>query len=162
MQFSQLKKFITPVALIAIAATVTLAARAADRGIVVLNANWCYSCREIIPITQEVGRQNNLNVTVIDIEAQDAPRLARTYGISIPNDRGQQAPWVYFVDRGRTVQIYSGASYRAGYGDAVRASLISNLQTVMGPPAASSVGRPTPMAPSAPERSDNVGDPPTR
>lgn len=128
-----LRKFLLGAGLFALAATVSVASWAAEKmGIVVLNSNWCYSCREVVPIAQEVAQQNNLSVTVIDIDRQDAPRLARTYGIAIPSDRKDDAPWIYLVNGNRTVMIFSGNAYKPGYEDAARAQILQNLQNALG------------------------------
>ncbi len=127
------RKMLAGVALFVLAATVSVAAWAANRMcLVVLNSNWCYSCREVVPIAQEIAQQNNLSVTVIDIDRQDAPRLARTYGIAIPSDSQEDAPWIYLVNGNRTVLIYSGNGYKPGYEDAARAQILQNLHNVMG------------------------------
>lgn len=127
-----LKKVLIGGALFALAASVSVAAWAADKvGIVVLNSNWCYSCREVVPIAQDVGRQNNIGVTIIDIDKQDAPKQARNFGIAIPSGRQDEAPWVYFVNGNRTILLYSGSSFKAGYESAARAEILQNLQNAL-------------------------------
>jgi thiol-disulfide isomerase/thioredoxin len=102
---------------------------AASRGTVVLfNANWCASCREVNPIVQDVASQNNLGYTQIDVDAQTAPKEAHNYGLSIPNDG---PPQVYYVDRGHATMLYNGKDYKFGYGDAARATILRNLQQVL-------------------------------
>lgn len=102
---------------------------AAARGTVVLfNANWCASCREVDPIVQDIAAQNNLGLTEIDVDAQTAPKEARNYGLAIPNDG---PPQVYYVDRGRATLLYNGKDYKFGYGDMARATILRNLQKVL-------------------------------
>jgi thiol-disulfide isomerase/thioredoxin len=102
---------------------------AATRGnIVLFTANWCASCREVNPIVQEIATQNSLGITQIDVDAQTAPKQARNYGLSIPNDG---PPQVYYVDRGRSTLLYNGKDYKFGYGDMARATILRNLQKVL-------------------------------
>lgn len=106
-----------------------MAGWAATRGnIVLFNANWCASCREVAPIVQDVASQNNLGVTQIDVDAQTAPKEARNYGLSIPSDG---PPQVYYVDRGRSTLLYNGKDYKFGYSDMARSTILRNLQRVL-------------------------------
>lgn len=103
-------------------------ALAAPRGtVVVFNANWCASCREVLPIVREVAGQNSMSIVEIDIDSQQAPKQARTLGLSMPND---EPPQVFYVDRGRSTLLYSGKQFKYGSGDAVRATVLQNLQRV--------------------------------
>jgi thiol-disulfide isomerase/thioredoxin len=103
--------------------------QAAPRGnVVVFNANWCASCREVTPIAKDVAAQNGLGFTEIDVDAQAAPKLAQGMGLSVPND---EPPQVFFVNRGRATLIYNGKGYKFGAGEAVRATLLQNLQRVL-------------------------------
>lgn len=103
----------------------------AIRGTLVLfSANWCASCRDVLPIVREIAGQNNLDITQIDVDSQDAPRQARHYGLSIPTD---EPPQVYFLNRGRATLVYNGKSFRAGGADTVRTTLLQNLQRVLPP-----------------------------
>lgn len=102
---------------------------AAARGNMVLfTANWCASCREIDPIIHEVASQNSLSVTEIDVDAQTAPKDARNYGLTIPNDG---PPQLYYVDKGRATLIYNGKDYKFGYTDAARTMILQNLQQAL-------------------------------
>lgn len=104
---------------------------AANRGtVVVFDANWCASCREIVPIAREIASQNGLGFTEIDMDQQDAPKQARSFGLSIPSE---DPPQIYFVDRGRTSQLFSGRGHRFGAGEAARATILQNLQRVLRP-----------------------------
>jgi len=93
--------------------------------IVVFNAGWCASCRNVVPIAQNVARQNNLGSAVIDVDAQDAPAQAADYGLSIPKN---PPPQVYFVNGGKVTLLYDGAQYRYGQDDAVRADILNRLK----------------------------------
>jgi len=102
---------------------------AANRGtIVVFDANWCASCRELTPVVRDVASQNGLGVTQIDIDFQDAPKQARSLGLNIPND---EPPQVFFVDRGKATLIFSGRQYRFGQPEQARATILQNLQRVL-------------------------------
>jgi thiol-disulfide isomerase/thioredoxin len=101
---------------------------AAARGTLVLfNANWCASCREVNPVVRDIASQNGLSVTEIDVDSQTAPKEAHNYGLSIPNDG---PPQVYFVDRGKYTLLFNGKEYKFGYPDAARATILRNLQQV--------------------------------
>lgn len=114
---------------VAAAAGSFLSGWSANRGTVVLfSANWCASCREIVPIVRDVATQNNVGVVQIDVDGQDAPKQAHNYGLSIPND---EPPQVYFVDKGRATLIYNGKGYKYGNADATRASILQSLQRVL-------------------------------
>jgi thiol-disulfide isomerase/thioredoxin len=114
---------------VAVAAGSLLAGWSAGRGtLVVFDANWCASCRELVPVIKDVAGQNSLSVSEIDVDAQDAPKQAHSYGLTIPND---EPPQVYFVSRGRATQIYNGKGYKFGYSDAARATILQNLQRVL-------------------------------
>jgi thiol-disulfide isomerase/thioredoxin len=102
---------------------------AAGRGsLVVFDANWCASCREVLPIVRDVAGQNGLSVTEIDVDGQTAPKQAQSLGLSVPNE---EPPQVYYVNRGRATLIYNGKGFKFGSGDAVRATLLQNLQRVL-------------------------------
>jgi thiol-disulfide isomerase/thioredoxin len=102
---------------------------AASRGnLVVFSANWCASCRSILPIVRDVAGQNNLSVTEIDVDAQTAPKQAQSFGLSVPND---EPPQVFYINRGHGTLIYNGKGYKFGSDDAVRTTLLQNLQRVL-------------------------------
>jgi len=113
---------------LALGRSVTMGWAATRASIILFNANWCASCREVTPIVQDIASQNSLGFTQIDVDAQTAPKEARNYGLSIPNDG---PPQVYFVDRGRSTLLYNGKDYKFGYGDAARATILQNLQKVL-------------------------------
>lgn len=102
---------------------------AAGRGsLVVFDANWCASCREILPVVRDIAGQNSLSVTEIDVDGQTAPKQAQSMGLSVPND---EPPQVFYVNRGHATLIYNGKGYKFGSSDAVRATLLQNLQRVL-------------------------------
>lgn len=106
-----------------------LSAWAASRGsMVVFSANWCASCREVVPIVREVASQNSISVTEIDVDSATAPKQARDMGLAIPQD---EPPQVFFVDKGRSTLIYNGKSYKFGYQEAAKATILQNLQKAL-------------------------------
>lgn len=125
----QKKLFVTMVGLLVLGLSVgkgVMSGWAASRGnMVVFSANWCASCREVLPIVRDVASQNGMGVTEIDVDSQMAPRQARALGLSMPND---EPPQVFYVDRGRATLLYNGKNFKFGYPDAVRAALLQNLQ----------------------------------
>jgi thiol-disulfide isomerase/thioredoxin len=121
-----LKRILFLTALCAVVVGSLVAGMAANRGtIVVFDANWCASCREIVPISREIAQQNNLGFAEIDVDYQNAPKQAQSYGLSIPND---EPPQVFYVDRGRATLLYNGRGARYGSGEAARATILQNLQ----------------------------------
>lgn len=100
-----------------------------DKGnVVVFQANWCASCREVVPIAREVAGQNGVNVVVIDVDAPDAPKQARSYGVGIPND---EPPQVFYTNKGRTTLLFNGRGYKRGSGNAARTTILQNLQQAL-------------------------------
>lgn len=93
--------------------------------VVVFNAGWCASCRNVVPIAQSVASQNNLSVDVIDVDAQDAPAKASGYGLSIPKN---QPPQIYYVNGGKVTLLYDGTEYKYGQDDAVRGAILNRLK----------------------------------
>jgi thiol-disulfide isomerase/thioredoxin len=108
----------------------SLAQAAERRLIVIFNANWCASCREVVPMINEVARQNGIPVREIDVDDQRAPSQARSYGLDVPNS---DPPQVYLVDNGHVSLVFDGRNYQYGRGDQIRARLLQNLQRELGP-----------------------------
>jgi len=106
-----------------------LTALAASRGnMVVFTANWCASCREVVPIVRDVAAQNSISVTEIDVDSATAPKQAQGIGLAMPHD---EPPQVFFVDKGRSTLIYNGKNYKFGYQDAAKATILQNLQKAL-------------------------------
>lgn len=127
---NRFKTFWMPLILVVVSITMLWTATAADRAtLVVFNANWCASCREVVPVVRDIASQNNLTVREIDVDSQTAPKEARSYGLSIPND---EPPQVYLVSRGRVTLLYNGRAYRMGYSESARAAILQNLQQSLG------------------------------
>ncbi|MBX2861483.1 MAG: thioredoxin family protein [Vampirovibrio sp.] len=94
--------------------------------VVVFTANWCASCREIVPIVRDVSAQNGLSYMVVDVDDQNAPKKVAPYGISIPTG---DLPQVYRVQKKNVKLIFDGRSYSYGQNDQVRAQLLQNLRS---------------------------------
>jgi thiol-disulfide isomerase/thioredoxin len=103
---------------------------ALSRGtLVMFHANWCASCRQVLPVIKEIATQNNMTFLEIDVDSQDAPKQARNVGLSIPGD---EPPQIYSLSRGRTTLIYNGKTFRSGSdADSIRAIILQNLQQVL-------------------------------
>src|SRR5690606_165889 len=92
--------------------TAVLGPRAfAQDQVVVFTANWCASCREVVPVVREVVQQNGLPAVVIDVDSQYAPREASRYGLSVPTEA---PPQVFLVRESRIIRLYNGEQYRFG------------------------------------------------
>lgn len=102
---------------------------AARSTVVVFEANWCASCREVIPVVREIAAQNNLGMQEIDVDAQNAPAQARNYGLNIPTG---DLPQVYLVTNGSSSVLFDGRNYRFGKTDAIRATVLQNLHQSLG------------------------------
>src|SRR5687767_9564172 len=46
---------------------------------VMFSANWCASCRKVLPVAKEIADQNNMTLMQIDVDSQDAPKQARNF-----------------------------------------------------------------------------------
>lgn len=132
MMKTQKKLLITGLVLMVSAVSVSkgwLDGWAANRGnMVVFTANWCASCREVLPIVREVASQNSIGVTEIDVDAPTAPKQAQGVGLAVPNEG---PPQVFFVNHGRSSLIYNGKNYKFGYQDAAKATILQNLQKAL-------------------------------
>ncbi|WP_373533294.1 thioredoxin family protein [Vampirovibrio sp.] len=106
-----------------------LAGWAASRpGMVVFTANWCASCREVVPLVRDIASQNNISVSEIDVDSAAAPKQAQGLGLAMPQE---EPPQVFFVNKGRSVLIYNGKNYRFGYQDAAKTTILQNLQRAL-------------------------------
>jgi thiol-disulfide isomerase/thioredoxin len=102
---------------------------AVSRGtMVIFTANWCASCREVIPLVRDIASQNNIAVSEIDVDSVSAPKQAQGLGLTLPQD---EPPQVFFVNKGRAVLIYNGKNYRFGYQDSAKTTILQNLQTAL-------------------------------
>jgi thiol-disulfide isomerase/thioredoxin len=99
-----------------------------EKSVVVFTASWCASCRDVVPVVQEVCSQNGLSVNVLDVDSQNAPSTASAYGLSIP---GGDLPQAFLVS-GKSSQLLID-SHGAGYGrrEAIRATVLQNLQRAL-------------------------------
>lgn len=116
--------------LVGMSLAINLWAQAAGRStVVVFEANWCASCREVIPVVREIAGQNGLGVQEIDVDAQNAPAQARSYGLNIPTG---DLPQVYLVTNGSSSVLFDGRNYRFGKTDVIRATVLQNLRQSLG------------------------------
>lgn len=129
---TQKKWFIALMVLLVVGISVAkgvLSGWAVSRGtMVVFTANWCASCREVIPLVRDIAVQNNIAVSEIDVDAASAPKQAQGLGLTMPQN---EPPQVFFVNKGRAVLIYNGKNYRFGYQDAAKTTILQNLQTAL-------------------------------
>ncbi len=101
-----------------------LAASGKDQ-FVVFNANWCASCREVLPIVREVAMQNGILVREIDVDDQRAPSQARQLGLDIPSN---DPPQVYLIHNGGISLVLDGRNFQYGKPELIRSRLLQNLQ----------------------------------
>jgi thioredoxin-like negative regulator of GroEL len=102
------------------------AARSEPRGpvLVVLNASWCATCREINPVVDRIASSSNLQVVKLDVDHGDAPGEASRYGVTIS---GGNVPQVYLFNNGKTVLLFNGASYHFGQSAQAEAQIRQRL-----------------------------------
>ncbi|MBK8189526.1 MAG: thioredoxin family protein [Vampirovibrionales bacterium] len=112
-------------ALIAFTGLMTAEAQEARGSLVAFTANWCAACRDVTPLVSEIGQQNGMNVTIIDVDDPAAPKRAKSFGLTIP---GRDLPQVYVVQGGVSRLALDGASVGYGQTDAVRARLLKGIQ----------------------------------
>lgn len=96
--------------------------------LVIFNANWCASCRDVLPLVQDIAASNHLELTTIDVDAHTAAKDARILGLSLPKEG---PPQVYYVHKRKTVLLYSGENYKFGYNTQIRATILQNLQQAL-------------------------------
>jgi thiol-disulfide isomerase/thioredoxin len=101
-----------------------LAASGKDQ-FVVFNANWCASCREVLPIVRDVASQNGIMVREIDVDDQRAPSQARQLGLDIPSN---DPPQVYLIHNGGISLVLDGRNFQYGKPELIRSRLLQNLQ----------------------------------
>jgi thiol-disulfide isomerase/thioredoxin len=96
-----------------------------ENAVVVFTANWCASCREIVPVAREVASQNGLSLQTVDVDNQSAPQQAENYGLGIPKS---DLPQIYQVGPKGVRLLFDGRGYRYGSTNTVRASMLQNIQ----------------------------------
>ena len=67
-------------------------------------------------------------VDTFDVDSATAPKQAQGVGLAMPHD---EPPQVFFVDKGRSTLIYNGKSYKFGYQDAAKTTILQNLQKAL-------------------------------
>jgi thiol-disulfide isomerase/thioredoxin len=92
--------------------------------LVVFTASWSASCREVVPVVQEVGAANGLLVKTVDVDDANAPKLARSLGLSIP---ASDPPQVFLLGQGAPKLLLDGKSYVIGRRDALRGQLLQRI-----------------------------------
>lgn len=88
-------------------------------------ANWCASCRDIIPLAADIAQQNGVTITIIDVDDPQAPKRAKALGLAIPT---RDLPQVFVMRGGQGQLILDGAAVRYGQSEAARARLLRGLQ----------------------------------
>lgn len=93
--------------------------------LVVLEANWCATCRELTPAVQGLAQQyagKGLNIQVIDVDQPADQQKAQAMGIKVS---GGKLPRVFLVKSGQATLLFDGAQYN--WGDAGKA--LQSIQT---------------------------------
>ncbi|MEB3245190.1 MAG: thioredoxin family protein [Vampirovibrionales bacterium] len=108
--FTALRAKVTLWSLVAIAAGLIVArvSIAADKTLVVFTAGWCANCRDVIPVIEDVAREQGLAVVMVDVDKQDAPKLAKTYNLAVPS---LEPPQVYYIMGTQKTLLFDGRNY---------------------------------------------------
>lgn len=92
-----------------------------QRTIVAFTAQWCASCREVLPVVRQMANEFQYPVMVeVDVDQRQSLKQAEMYGIAIPSS---ELPQVYLVDDGQVRLIFDGSQYTYGQIDELTASL---------------------------------------
>ncbi len=95
--------------------------------LVVLTANWCGTCREVLPIVQRVAPSGGANVVILDVDSDTTAKEAAQYGISV---EGSDVPQVYLSNKGKTTMLFNGKNYKFGQTAQVESKLRQGLQAL--------------------------------
>ncbi len=96
-----------------------------DVSYVVFTANWCANCREIIPIAQSVSASQGVPITLIDVDASNAPKQAKQFKLTIPT---RDLPQIYLKTQSGAQLIFDGSHYSYGQTDEVRTLLMNQIK----------------------------------
>ena len=110
--------------ILAVFAVLLIVPQVLAKDIVIFSAEWCASCRQINPIVQSVGADQNIPVHIIDVDIQDAPQNAQQYGLTIPK---AELPQVYLVDSGHVTLLYDGRDFSYGKMGNIKSIILTNL-----------------------------------
>jgi thiol-disulfide isomerase/thioredoxin len=71
-----------------------------DKGptILVFTANWCASCREVMPAVQGLVSQKGFLMQLVDVDQEVAVKLAKDYGLTLNR---LDPPRVYYISPGK-------------------------------------------------------------
>lgn len=92
--------------------------------LVVFTANWCASCRKVVPLVQDVGVKRGVTVEVLDVDDSATPTRVTSFGLAMPRSK---PPMVYVVQGGQTTLVLDGKSYSYGQEDAIRSAIEQKL-----------------------------------
>jgi thiol-disulfide isomerase/thioredoxin len=70
--------------------------------LIMFTADWCASCRDVLPVVQTYASGKGYSLQIIDVDAANAEALSRQYGLSL---RAVAPPMVYFVGAGKQVLV---------------------------------------------------------
>ncbi len=96
-----------------------------NMSLVVFTANWCANCRDVVPMAQNVATTQGVSVTVIDVDASNAPKQAEKLGLSIPT---RDLPQIYLKTGGTSRLVFDGSRYIYGQTEQVRMTLLKSLK----------------------------------
>ncbi len=92
--------------------------------LLVFTANWCANCRQVVPVVNDVARQQQVEVISIDVDASNAPSQAKRYGVGILES---DLPHVYLLRNGTPKLVIDGKNYIYGEDAMVRGEILSAL-----------------------------------
>jgi thiol-disulfide isomerase/thioredoxin len=92
--------------------------------LLIFTAQWSAKSRDIVPLVQALGQQAGVAVQTIDVDASDAPNVAKSAGLSIPTS---EPPQVYLLRNGQAQLLLDSKNYNYGNVEAIKASILSRL-----------------------------------
>ncbi len=92
--------------------------------LLVFTANWCANCRQVVPVVNDVARQQRVEVVTIDVDSSNAPSQAKRYGVGILET---DLPHVYLLRNGKPTLVIDGKNYIYGEDTMVRGEILSAL-----------------------------------
>ena len=92
--------------------------------VVVFSANWCASCRDVVPIVEEIAGQKGIKVNVVDVDDPSTPSVVRSLGLKVPQG---DLPQVFSNHQGQWQSVFDGSDYMYGETELVRSSIMEHL-----------------------------------
>jgi thiol-disulfide isomerase/thioredoxin len=90
----------------------------------IFTAQWSAKSRDILPLVQSLGQQAGVSVQIIDVDAPEAPSVAKSIGMSIPSS---EPPQVYLLRNGQVQLLLDSKNYNYSNKETIKASILNHL-----------------------------------